>query len=178
MSAADQEHVAEPGQGRPDVPPGESRYASDAQFTAALKASLALLTALRHLLGALRKLVATEGRVLLAGIPLFFIAATALIAFSVSLWVCVVALIGWAFMIATHSVGVALGLLVILHLLLVGGVWLMIKYAIRQATFPQARAELRRLGRTLLHDINRVTGAVDPQQRTPPAAASNDKART
>jgi uncharacterized protein YjeT (DUF2065 family) len=110
-----------------------------------------------------------------AGIPLFFIAAVALVAFSVALWVCLVALIGWALMTATHSLGLALGLLVVIHAILVFGVWSVIKYAIRQATFPQARAELRMLGRTALHDLGRFAGTREAVRGAPPQAAPDEK---
>lgn len=110
-----------------------------------------------------------------AGIPLFFIAAVALVAFSVSLWVCLVALIGWALMYGTHSLGLALGLLVVIHAILIIGVWSVIKYALRQATFPQARAELRMLGRTALHDLGRIAGTRDPVRGAPPEAAPDTR---
>lgn len=170
MNVADDQSAA-PAQGRPDVPPGESRYASSGQFTAAAKASFAVVTASRRLFVALRKLGVAEGRVVLAGIPLFFMGATALVAFAVSLWGCVVALIGWALMHATGSLGLALGLLVVIHLVLLGGVWSMLKAALRQAAFPRARAELRAIGQTLAHDLGRVAGATgDSARRGEPSA--------
>lgn len=149
----------------PDRPRGEQPSAST------LAAMKALAAAFGQLFVALRKLAAAEARVVQAGIPLFFIAATALVAFSVSLWVCLVALIGWALMHGTHSLGIALGLLVVIHIVLVVGVWSVIKYSIRQATFPQARAELRMLGRTMLHDLGRITGTREAVRGAPAEAA-------
>ncbi|MGH8216253.1 MAG: hypothetical protein ACREPZ_11250, partial [Rhodanobacteraceae bacterium] len=89
--------------------------------------------------------------------------------------VCLVALIGWALMRGTHSPGLALGLLVVIHAILIVGVWSAIKYAIRQVTFPQARAELRMLGRTLLHDLGRIAGTREAVRGAPPDAASERK---
>lgn len=150
------------------MPPDESRYASDPQFTAAAKASIAVVAALRRLFVALRKLGVAESRVVLAGIPLFFIAAAALVAFAVSLWVCVGALIGWALMYATGSLGLALGLLIVIHLVLLASVWSMLKWSLRQAAFPRVRAELRSIGHTLLHELGRVTGATQDPARGEP----------
>lgn len=171
MSAAD-------GPGRP--PPGGAQGAPGPgpQSPSTLAALVALAAALGQLFAALRKLAAAEARMLQAGIPLFFMAATALVAFSVSLWVCLVALIGWALMRGTHSLGLALGLLVVLHAILVIGVWSVIKYSIHQATFPQARRELHRLGRTMLHDLNRFTGAAPGPVPASRAAEPPDKKET
>jgi hypothetical protein len=154
------------------VPPGhspadESMAGAGEPPASTLAAMKALVAAVGQLFSALRKLAAAEAQVVRAGIPLFFIAATALVAFSVSLWVCLVALLGWALMMGTHSLGIALGLLVVIHLILVFGVWSMIKYSLRQATFPQARAELRMLGRTMLHDLGRITGTRDAVRGAP-----------
>ena len=140
-------------------------------------ALMALASAFRQLFLALRNLAIAEARVMQAGIPLFFMAAVALVAFSVSLWVCLVALIGWALMRGTHSPGLALGLLVVIHAILVFGVWSVIKYSIRQATFPRARAELRMIGRTALHDLGRFTGKREAV-RGAPADAAPDKEGT
>lgn len=176
MSAADgQGPAAAPG-GPPDPPHGTS--AAEPPSPSTLAALMALAKALGQLVAALRKLAAAEARVMRAGIPLFFMAAVALVAFSVSLWVCLVALIGWALMRGTHSLGLALGLLVVIHVVLVVGVWSMIKYSIRQATFPQARAELRMLGRTALHDLGRITGTRDAVQGAPADATPDTGEKT
>jgi uncharacterized membrane protein YqjE len=161
---------------RPPHPPeGAPAAGAEPQSPSTLAAFTALATALGQLVAALRKLAAAEARVVRAGIPLFFIAAVALVAFSVALWVCLVALIGWALMTATHSLGLALGLLVVIHAILVFGVWSVIKYAIRQATFPQARAELRMLGRTALHDLGRIAGTREAVRGAPPQATPDEK---
>lgn len=173
MSASDGQGSAAPGGPPPDAPDGASVAGSGDESPSALASLMALGAALWRLSSALRKLAAAEARVVRAGIPLFFMAATALVAFSVSLWVCLVALIGWALMQATHSLGVALGLLVVIHAGLVFGVWSLIKYAIRQATFPQARAELRMLGGTVLHDLGRIAGTREAV-RGAPADATPD----
>jgi uncharacterized membrane protein YqjE len=175
MNAADG-HASGAAPERPPPPPdGASAAGAEPQSPSTLAAFMALATALGQLVAALRKLAAAEARVVRAGIPLFFIAAVALVAFSVALWVCLVALIGWALMTATHSLGLALGLLVVIHAILVFGVWSVIKYAIRQATFPQARAELRMLGRTALHDLGRIAGTREAVRGAPPQAAPDEK---
>jgi uncharacterized membrane protein YqjE len=175
MNAADG-HASGAAPERPPHPPeGAPAAGAEPQSPSTLAAFTALATALGQLVAALRKLAAAEARVVRAGIPLFFIAAVALVAFSVALWVCLVALIGWALMTATHSLGLALGLLVVIHAILVFGVWSVIKYAIRQATFPQARAELRMLGRTALHDLGRIAGTREAVRGAPPQATPDEK---
>lgn len=173
MSPSDGQGPAAPAPPRGPAD-GESGGSPAEPSPSTLAAVMALASALRQLFLALRNLAVAEARVMRAGIPLFFMAAVALVAFSVSLWVCLVALIGWALMRGTHSLGLALGLLVVLHAILVFGVWSAIKYSIRQATFPQARAELRMLGRTALHDLGRITGKRDAV-RGAPADATPDK---
>jgi uncharacterized membrane protein YqjE len=168
----------EPGAapGRPPPPPeGAPAGEGGAPSPSTLAALAGVFAALRQLFFALRKVATAEAKVVRAGIPLLFIAATALVAFAVSLWVCLVALIGWALMHATHSPGLALGLLVVIHAILIVGVWSMIKYALRQATFPQARAELRMLGRTVLHDLGRIAGTREAVRGAPPEAAPGRK---
>jgi hypothetical protein len=160
----------------PPPPPAGAPAGEGGEPSPSTLAALAgLFAALRQLFIAWRKLATAEAKVVRAGIPLFFIAATALVAFAVSLWVCLVALIGWALMYATHSLGLALGLLVVIHAILIVGVWSMIKYALRQATFPQARAELRMLGRTVLHDLGRIAGTREAVRGAPPDAAAGRK---
>lgn len=172
MSAPDgHARSAAPGQPPSDASDG----AAAGQAPSTIAALLALAAAVRQLFLALRELAVAEARVVRAGIPLFFMAAVALVAFSVSLWVCLVALIGWALMRGTHSLGIALGLLVVIHAILVVGVWSMIKYSLRQATFPQARAELRLLGRTALHDLGRITGTRGPVRGARAAATPGEE---
>lgn len=175
MSAADGREPGMPGRPPPEPPKDASAREGGEPSPSTLAALAGLFAALRQLFLALRKLAAAEAQVVRAGIPLFFIAATALVAFSVSLWVCLVALIGWALMRGTHSPGLALGLLVVIHAILIVGVWSAIKYAIRQATFPQARAELRMLGRTVLHDLGRIAGTREAVRGAPPDAASEPR---
>lgn len=159
MSSGDDEHAGASAKPRGDAAAGAPDENSDSQLKAALAAGSALVAASRHLLRALRTLAVAEARVLRAGIPLFFMGAVALVALSVSLWVCLVALCGWLLMLATGSLGIALALLVVGHVILVAGVWFALKYSLRQATFPQARAELGLLRHSLRRDINRFTDA-------------------
>lgn len=170
MSASD---VQGPDAAQGTPPPADGTGEGRSESTLAALAALA--AAFGQLFVALRNLAAAEAQVVRAGIPMFFIAATALVAFSVSLWACLVALIGWALMRGTDSLGIALGLLVVIHVILVVGVWSMIEYSIRQATFPQARAELRVLGRTVLHDLGRITGTREAVRGAPPDATTPKK---
>ncbi|HET7610636.1 MAG TPA: hypothetical protein VFK29_02495 [Rhodanobacteraceae bacterium] len=175
MSIADGREPGAAPEHPPPPPAGAPAGEGGEPSPSTLAALAGLFAALRQLFIALRKLATAEAKVVRAGIPLFFIAATALVAFAVSLWVCLVALIGWALMYATHSLGLALGLLVVIHAILIVGVWSMIKYALRQATFPQARAELRMLGRTVLHDLGRIAGTREAVRGAPPDAAAGRK---
>lgn len=149
------------------VPPGSAAggagaAAAKAQARASIEAGIRLFAALRRVLTVEFALLAAEARVLRESVAVVFLAGVALVALAVSLWVCIVALIGWAFMIATHSVGIALGLLVVLHLILVSAVWLTIMRAVRRATFPQARAEFAVLGRSIRRDLDRFQRAAPP----------------
>lgn len=126
-----------------------------AQFEALYLSGSGLITALRRFLGALGALFGAEARVLRDGIPLFFIGTIALVALSVSLWACLVALIFWALRLATHSSGIALGIIVAGHIVLVIGLWFALKRGVRQASFPQARAEWRAMRHQLAEDFGR-----------------------
>lgn len=146
---------------------GAGRASADGQWKAALAAGAGLVAALRRVATAVTALAATETRVLGASIGLVLMGSVALVAFAVSLWACVVALIGWGVAFGTGSVGIALGVLVALHLLLVSGCWFWIKRAIWRASFPATRAELRVLGHELRRDMARFQNAKRPM----PAAA-------
>lgn len=99
----------------------------------------------RELAIALAALLTAEARWFKANLVLAFLAGIALVAFAVSLWACAVALIGWALKVATGSTGIALGLLVVLHLILIAASWWSIKRGIRDASFPKTRGELAAL---------------------------------
>ena len=128
-----------------------------------------LIQSLRRVATALAALLASEVRVLRASVAVVFLGSVALVAFSVSLWACVVALIGWAFVKATGSVGIALGLLVVMHLILVAGLWFAIKRAIHHASFPATRTELRALGNQLRGHAERFqhASALQDREKTP-----------
>lgn len=139
------------------APPG-----ADAQFGAVIAAGASLFAALRRLAVALAALLAAEARVLKASVGLVFLASVALVAFAVSLWACVVALIGWGLAVATGSVGIALAILVVLHLILVIALWFAIKRAIHHASFPQVRNEFAAVRQSLRHDLARFQQASAP----------------
>ncbi|HET9819019.1 MAG TPA: hypothetical protein VFP92_07650 [Rhodanobacteraceae bacterium] len=139
-----------------------ARGAADAQSDAVLAAGVRLLTALRRLGISLATLLVAEARVFKASIGLVFIASIALVAFAVSLWFCVIALIGWGLTLATGSIGIALAILVVLHLILVVALWFMIKRAIHHASFPRVRGEFAASGRSLRRDMARFRQASTP----------------
>jgi len=165
VSGEREEHAAGTADRARDPRPESPDAGLHEQFRSVLAAGGGLITALRRLAQALRALIAAEARVLRASIAVVFLSAVALVAFSVSLWACVVALLGWAFTVATHSVGIALGILVLLHAALVAGIWFFIKRAVRHASFPEVRAELRQAGRELMRDVDRFA-------QTRPAASA------
>ena len=138
------------------------------QLEALYAAACALTIALKRFFGALGRLFVTEGEVVRHGVPLLFIGTIALIAMSVSLWACTVALIFWALRMATHSPGIALGIIVAGHLLLIIGLWISIRRGVRQASFPHARAELRALGRQLTQDFDEFAQHAPSRKDTQP----------
>lgn len=141
---------------------GAESPAADEGIGAVLGAGAGLFASLRRVVTTLLALLAAEARVLRASVAMVFLASVALVAFSVSLWACVVALLGWALTVATHSLGIALAILVVLHLILVVAIWFAIKRAIRQASFPHARAEFSALRHTLQRDVARFQRASAP----------------
>jgi hypothetical protein len=145
--------------------PREQGAGAAPAFGAVFNAGADLVQALRRVATALAALVASEARVLRASVAVVFLGSVALVAFSVSLWACAVALIGWAFVKATGSVGIALGLLVVMHLVLVVAIWLAIKRAIHHASFPGTRTELRALGDELRGHVQRFQHASAPPGR-------------
>ncbi|HJU25991.1 MAG TPA: hypothetical protein VJ722_04885 [Rhodanobacteraceae bacterium] len=138
------------------------------QLEALYAAGCALTIALKRFFGVFGRLVATEGEVVRHGAPLLFLGTIALIALSVSLWACTVALIFWALRLATQSTGIALGLIVAGHLLLIVGLWISIRRGVRQASFPHARAEVRALGRQLAQDFDDFAGHAPSREDLPP----------
>jgi hypothetical protein len=144
---------------------GAEATAAGDRFGAALEAVGGLFSSLRRVVTTLSALLVAEARLLRASVALVFLASIALVAFSVSLWACVVALIGWAVAVAAHSLGIALASLVVLHLILVGAIWLVIKRAIHHASFPLTRAEFSALRHALRRDVARFQHASSPADR-------------
>lgn len=144
---------------------GAERATAEAGFGAVLEAGTGLFASLRRVATSLAALLVAEAQVLRTSIALVFLASVALVAFAVSLWACVVALIGWALTLATHSIGIALAVLVVLHLILVVAIWRMIKRVLRQASFPAARHELRVLRSELRGHVQRFQHAAPPPEQ-------------
>ena len=138
-----------------------------AQASAVLSAGVGLFASLRRVATAVLALFMAEAEVLRASLALVFLACIALVAFTVALWVCVVALIGWALAVATHSVGIALVVLVGLHMALVGGLWLAIRHAVLQFTFPRTRAEFLALSQDVRRDMAKFQHASASVERGP-----------
>lgn len=153
---------------RPDAQEGAEKSAPEAQLGATFAAGADLFAALRRVAVAVKALLLAEARVLRASVGVLFLSGVALVAFAVSLWVCTLALIGWALAVATGSVGIALGILVALQLILIVALWYWIKRVVHQASFPEARAELRTLGRSLRHDVARFQSARPQPAATEP----------
>lgn len=135
------------------------------QFETLYAAACALGLALKRFAGALGRLTLAEAQVLRHGLPLFFIGTIALIALSVSLWACTVALIFWMLRLATHSAGIALGIIVAGHVLLIVVLSVALKRGVRQASFPQARAELQALSRQMARDFDAFARRAEAQAR-------------
>lgn len=146
------------------VGPAADNASADPAFGTVLAAGIELARALRRVAATLTELIASEARVVRASVAWVVIGGVALIAFSVSLWACAVALIGWALFVGTGSIGAALGVLVALHVVLVVAIWFAIKRALRQASFPATRREVRALGGELRGHVERF------QHARPPAA--------
>lgn len=145
---------------RADTPAPDAGHAeASAAFGNVLSAGAELVQALRRVATTLLALLAAEARVLHASVAMVFLGSVALVAFSVSLWACAVALIGWGLALLTGSIGIALALLVLLHLILVVAIWFAIKRAIRHASFPATRTELHALGGELRAHVQRFQRA-------------------
>lgn len=127
--------------------------AARTQAVAVVTAGAGLFTSLRRVFSALVALFTAESQVFVASLAVVVIGAVALIACAVALWVCIVALIGWALAVATHSVGIALAILVGLHVILVVGIWFAIRRTVLQAMFPRTRAELSAVRGTLKRNL-------------------------
>lgn len=139
--------------------PDATAPGAEAQLGATLAAGVELFAALRRVGVALAALVAAEVRLLRASAGLVLLGTVALVAFVISLWACIVALGGWALLVATGSAGSALGILVVLHVLLICACGWWLRRVIRRASFPAARSELRTLGRQLRGDVARFQSA-------------------
>lgn len=134
-----------------------------------LAAGVGLVAALRRTAIALTTLLVAEARVARASVAVAFLGGVALIACAVSLWACVVVLVGWGLWLVTHSFGAALGILVLLHLLLVVTLWWLLKRVLRQAALPALRDELRMVGGELRQHVKRLQRATPPAGQEPPA---------
>lgn len=126
-----------------------ARPETSASLDATFAAGVGLFNALRRVATALVALLVAEARVARASVALVVLGTVALVAFAVSLWACVVALVGWTLFVATGSIGIALAILVALHLILCVAIWWLLKRLVQHASFPGTRSELRALGAEL-----------------------------
>lgn len=152
---------------REDAATGANLPPPDARLAALLAAGVQLLASLRSTGTSLLALCRAEARVAAASVTLTLLTGVALLAFSVSLWACVVALIGWALLAVTHSLGIALAILIVLHGLLVAASWLLIRRLLRHAAFPHSRMELTALRRDLHRNLARFQQAAPPSRSEP-----------
>src|SRR5579875_214300 len=152
----------ETGQRAGPAEAGPVREAAGVQAAAVVTAGAGLFTSLRRVISAVVALLTAESQVFVASLTVVVIGAVALIACAVALWVCIVALIGWALAVATHSVGIALGILVALHVILVVGIWFALRRTFLQATFPRTRAELSAMRGTLRRNLAKFQHAAPP----------------
>lgn len=132
-----------------------------------LAAGVGLVAALKRTATALAALLLAEARVARASIALLCLGGVALVACAVSLWACVVLLIGWWLWLATHALGVALGILIVLHVLLVVALWWWLKRVVARARGPALRAELHALRRQLRQHVEGFEHASPPAGREP-----------
>lgn len=159
----------ERGEAAPDAVRGDAgRRVDERALVRVFGAAVELGVALRGVALGFLALCVAEVRVLRASAVLLFVGSVALVALAVSLWACVVALIGWALVIATDSIGIALGILVALHLVLAIALWCALRYAWRQATFPVVRDELQVLGHELRGHVQRFQHALPPDREAGP----------
>lgn len=143
----------------------EAPGGDEARFGAVFAAGAELVGALHRALATLAALCVAEARLLRASVSVVIVGGIALVALAVSLWACVVALLGWALVVATHSVGIALAILVAVHAALVVGVWIALARVVRSASFPATRAELRALGGELREQAVRAGRAASAPDR-------------
>lgn len=135
-----------------------------------LAASVDLVKSLRRSGAALLALLAAEARLLKSSVAVIVIGAVALVVFSVALWACAEILLGWALTRATGSLGIALGILLVLHAALVVATWYGIKRAIHHASFPETRAEVGALRHSLQRDLakfQRASTAAQHEETSP-----------
>lgn len=149
------------GAGSEDSPAGSARAeaAADVPLGALPAAAVRLLASARAAIGSLAALLLAEARITGASVGRVLLACVALVAFTVSLWGCVVVLLGWALATALHSLGVALLTLVVLHLLLLGATALLLRRTLKDASFPHSRSEFGAMRRTLQADLARFRQA-------------------
>lgn len=165
MNAATDAPVDDEAAGGAEPPAGADAAAPDAapgvdtSFGAVFAAGAGLVEALRRSAATLAALCVAEARLLRASVGVVIVGALALVAVAVSLWACVVALLGWALAVATGSIGIALAILVALHAALAVALWLVLARTLRAASFPATRAELAALGDGLRAHAARAQGA-------------------
>lgn len=114
-------------------------------FVAAWDAVRVLLDAVREFAVTLLGLARSELRLARVSWPLVMALLVMLVGLSLSLWISLIALIGWALYVATGSIGWALAALVGVHLLLLVATRLTLKRTARNMTLPATRAEVRGL---------------------------------
>lgn len=125
---------------------GASAGAEDhLDLAAAWDALRVLAESVRGFVAALLGLVRSELHLARVSWPLVFALLVLLVGLSLSLWVSLIALVGWMLFVATDSVGWALATLVGVHLALIVSARIMLQRTARKMTLPATRAEVRGL---------------------------------
>ncbi len=104
-----------------------------------------LLGAARDFVTALLGLARSELHLARVSWPLVFALVVLLVGLSLSLWISLIACIGWSLYVATGSVGWALTALVGVHLVLLVIARFTLRRTARNMTLPATRAEVRGL---------------------------------
>lgn len=155
--------------GPPDAQAPAGAESAGAPADSVLTAGVELVKTLRRSGAALLALLAAEARILKSSVAVVVIGSVALVVFSVALWACAEILLGWALTRATGSIGIALGILLVLHAVLVIVTWFAIKRAIHHASFPETRAEVGALRQSLQRDFAKFQQAPAPAGQEEPS---------
>ena len=130
----------------PEAEPGVDGDIGDEErldLAATWDAVRVLLDAVREFAVSLYWLARSELRLARVSWPLVFTLLVVLVGLGLSLWISLIALLGWGLYVATGAVGWALVALVGLHLGLLVAARIMLRHTARNMTLTATRAEVR-----------------------------------